>query len=46
MELAGQYRALLWDLNHAYSSFHIDEPAFVMDTTEEEVEMIKSRKVV
>ena len=24
-----------------YSSFHIDEPAFVMDTTPEEIEMIK-----
>ena len=41
MEIASQYRTMLWDLQHAYSSFHIDEPAFVMDTTSEEIEMIK-----
>ena len=40
-ELTDVYSDLLKSKKHAYDSFHIDEPAFVMDTTPEEIEMIK-----
>jgi len=39
-ELTSVYSEMLDRYNGSYSSFHIDEPAFVMDTTPEEVEMI------
>ena len=40
VELTFIYSELLRNNNDLYSSFHIDEPAFVMDTTAEEIEMI------
>jgi len=41
MELTECYAELLYSKKHIYSSFHIDEPAFVLDITDEEIEMIK-----
>ena len=41
MELTSVYSEILDRYKGSYSSFHIDEPAFVMDTTNEEIEMIK-----
>jgi 5-methyltetrahydropteroyltriglutamate--homocysteine methyltransferase len=40
-ELTNIYLELLNSKKDFYNSFHIDEPAFVMDTSDKEIEMIK-----
>ena len=40
-ELTDCYIELIESKAGSYSNFHIDEPAFVLDTTDEEIEMIR-----